>query len=71
MQEVNKEFITGVSEYSVIATAADGDVGIRLIKDLRPGLVVLDVYMPKKDGIKTLHEIRKQKLGSGVVIVSA
>lgn len=37
VQEVNKEFITGVSGFSVIATAADGDEGIRLIKDLRPG----------------------------------
>ena len=25
VQEVNKEFITGVSGFSVIATAADGD----------------------------------------------
>lgn len=71
VQEVNKEFITGVSGFSVIATAADGDEGIRLIKDLRPGLVVLDVYMPKKDGIKTLQEIRKQKLEVDVIIVSA
>ncbi len=52
VQEVNKEFITGVSGFSVIATATDGDEGIRLIKDLRPGLVVLDVYMPKKTELK-------------------
>lgn len=52
VQEVNKEFITGVSGFSVIATAADGDEGIRLIKDLQPGLVVLDVYMPKKTELK-------------------
>ncbi|MEC3607294.1 response regulator [Bacillus glycinifermentans] len=71
VQEVNKEFISGVSGFEVAALAGNGEEGIKLIKEVRPDLVILDVYMPKKDGIKTLQEIRKQKLETDCIVVTA
>ncbi|MCY7782229.1 MULTISPECIES: two-component system response regulator DctR [unclassified Bacillus (in: firmicutes)] len=71
VQEVNKEFITTVKGFDVCAIAGNGEEGIKLIKEKQPDLVILDVYMPKKDGIKTLQEIRKQKLEVDVIVVSA
>ncbi|MBL3649686.1 response regulator [Bacillus vallismortis] len=71
VQEVNKDFITTVSGFIVCATAGNGEEGIKLIKEKQPDLVILDVYMPKKDGIKTLQEIRKQKLEVDIIVVSA
>ncbi|MEC1612152.1 response regulator [Bacillus mojavensis] len=71
VQEVNKDFITTVNGFTVCAQAGDGDEGIKLIKEKQPELVILDVYMPKKDGIKTLQEIRRQKLEVDVIVVSA
>lgn len=67
VQEVNKDFITTVKGVTVCATAGNGEEGMKLIKEEQPDLVILDVYMPKKDGIKTLQEIRKQKLASQTV----
>ncbi|MDL2031274.1 two-component system response regulator DctR [Bacillus subtilis] len=71
VQEVNKDFITTVKGVTVCATAENGEEGMKLIKEEQPDLVILDVYMPKKDGIKTLQEIRKQKLEVDVIVVSA
>ncbi|MCO4851930.1 response regulator [Bacillus vallismortis] len=71
VQEVNKDFITTVKGFKVCATAGNGEEGIKLIKEKKPDLVILDVYMPKKDGIKTLQEIRKQKLEVDIIVVSA
>lgn len=48
VQEVNREFIKSVPGFQVAAVAGNGEQGIQLIKDIRPDLVVLDVYMPKK-----------------------
>jgi Response regulators consisting of a CheY-like receiver domain and a winged-helix DNA-binding domain len=42
-----------------IATAHDGIEAIRKAKDFRPDLILLDVMMPKKDGIATLKELRE------------
>ncbi|MDN7242475.1 response regulator [Planococcus sp. N028] len=71
VQEVNKGFIESVEGFRVIEVAGNGEEGLALIKSLQPDLVILDVFMPKKDGIKTLQELRKQKLAVDVIIVSA
>jgi len=42
--------------YQVIE-AADGREGVRLFRENRPDLVLLDMIMPEKDGIETLNEI--------------
>ncbi|MBZ5750127.1 response regulator [Metabacillus rhizolycopersici] len=71
VQEVNKEFITSVQGFRILAIAGNGEEGIKLVKKLNPDLVILDVFMPKKDGIQTLQELRKQKLNTDVIVVSA
>jgi two-component system, CitB family, response regulator DctR len=71
VQEVNKEFIESVEGFRVVEVAGNGEEGLTLVKTLQPDLVILDVFMPKKDGIKTLQEIRKQKLETDVIVVSA
>ena len=42
--------------YSVLE-AADGREGVRLYREHRPALVLLDIVMPEKDGIETVKEI--------------
>lgn len=42
--------------YNVVE-ASDGREGIRLFRDNRPALVLLDMIMPEKEGIETLREI--------------
>ncbi|MDM5191070.1 response regulator [Bacillus sp. DX4.1] len=71
VQEVNKEFIRSVSGFQVIAVASNGEEGIDLVKEMNPDLVILDIFMPKKDGIKVLQEFRKQELEPDVIVVSA
>ncbi|MGH7867198.1 MAG: response regulator, partial [Candidatus Dormibacteraceae bacterium] len=38
--------------YQVVGEAADGEQAVRLAEQLRPDLVILDVKMPKRDGIE-------------------
>ena len=47
------------ADLSVVGTAADGLEAIRLIRELRPDIVVLDISMPLMDGIEVLREVRK------------
>ena len=42
--------------YSVLE-AADGREGVRLYREHRPALVLVDIVMPEKDGIETVREI--------------
>lgn len=71
VQEVNKEFIRSVEGFQVIAVASNGEEGIKFVKELNPDLVILDIFMPKKDGTEVLQELRRQELETDVIVVSA
>jgi CheY-like chemotaxis protein len=45
------------SEGYQILTATDGEEGIKIVKEVRPDLVLLDIVMPKKGGFEVMEEI--------------
>jgi two-component system response regulator ArlR len=53
-----------------VRTAADGQAGLRLVREWIPDLIVLDVMMPKVDGIALLPMIR-QVSEAPVIMLSA
>jgi two-component system alkaline phosphatase synthesis response regulator PhoP len=42
-----------------VMTASNGEEGVRLVQQLSPSLILLDVMMPRMDGIETCQIIRK------------
>ncbi len=47
------------------ATATDGQAGLELIQQVRPGLVVTDLLLPKMNGLRSLPPDCKQDSGAG------
>jgi DNA-binding response OmpR family regulator len=43
-----------------VSEAADGETGLRLVRELDPDLVILDVMMPGIDGVETLRRLRSE-----------
>jgi DNA-binding response OmpR family regulator len=41
------------------ATAADGEEALRLVEEIRPRVVVLDLMMPGMSGIEVLQQIKR------------
>ena len=58
------------SGYSV-ATAGDGDEGLRAAFDESPDLILLDLMLPKMNGLEILQELRQRQLQTPVLILSA
>ncbi len=56
--------------FDVVAEVADGASAVRLTRELRPDLVILDVKMPVMDGIAAAEEIAKERL-SDILILTA
>lgn len=52
--EVNLE----LEGYEVVATAADGKEALEKIAELKPDLVILDIMMPKMDGLEVCRRLR-------------
>ncbi|MBI3549103.1 MAG: response regulator [Elusimicrobia bacterium] len=55
--------------YEVIE-AADGDVALELVRSEHPALVLLDMHMPKFDGIATLDAIRESNPEIGIIMIT-
>ena len=53
-----------------VVVALDGQDGIRQFQDRRIDLVVCDVFMPNRDGIETLRELRRMNAGLPIVMMT-
>ena len=51
------EMRLAANHYDII-TAADGEAGLAMVKKHQPDLVLLDIMMPKMDGIEVCRQIR-------------
>ena len=47
----------------VVASVEDGDAALRAIAEMHPDIVILDINMPGRNGVKTLEALRA--LGTG------
>lgn len=53
-----RELVAGAAGLDLIGEAGDGATAARLIDELRPDLVFLDVVMPEIDGLAVLRAVR-------------
>ena len=58
------------ADFSVIGEATDGQVTLDLITSLRPDVVLMDVDMPRLDGIATASALRLSCPQTSVIMLS-
>jgi len=56
--------------YDVVGQAADGEQAIALAESLAPDLVILDVKMPRLDGIAAAQRIAEQRIAPVVMLTA-
>ncbi len=52
-----------------VETAENGKIGLELIKDIKPDIVLLDLMMPEMDGEEMLKRLRKESWGKDVKVI--
>ncbi len=66
-----RRIIEDASEHEVVGEAADGVSALRLIQDVRPDLVLLDIRMPGMDGLEVAGHLAKLDTPPAVVFCTA
>ncbi|MGV0837031.1 ANTAR domain-containing response regulator [Mycolicibacterium thermoresistibile] len=56
--------------YEVVGEAGDGQEAVELAESLRPDLVIMDVKMPRRDGIDAAREIAAKRIAPIVVLTA-
>lgn len=57
-------------DLDIVGNARDGGEALRLIRELRPTVALLDLRLPVMTGVEVLHAIRRDALPTRVVILS-
>ncbi len=70
-------FREGLSRYlkdeediEVVATSADGEETVRLAKQLMPDVIIMDIAMPKLDGIEAAKQIKQACPNTAILMIS-
>src|SRR2546425_3526081 len=55
----------------VVGAANDGDEALKLVEELEPDLLLLDLAMPRMTGLTTLRELRDRSLSARTILLTA
>ncbi|NHC41958.1 response regulator [Bacillus sp. MM2020_1] len=71
VREVHRQFIDRIEGFSIIGIASNGMEGLRLVKELKPDLAIIDLYMPYMGGLEMLRELRSEAYSIDVIAITA
>ncbi|MBO4707970.1 MAG: response regulator transcription factor [Elusimicrobiaceae bacterium] len=66
-----KDVLTGEKWISVVGEAADGEEAVALAKKLKPDVILMDIKLPKMDGITATKNIKKTEPNINILMLSS
>lgn len=69
-RKILSESISTFKELELVGTAANGEIALKKIEQLKPDLIFLDVHMPGIDGIELLKKLGQSHKEIAVIMVS-
>jgi len=71
VREGTRQILQQEPDMEVVADAADGEEAVRLTASTRPDVAIIDVAMPKLDGIAATRQIKSLYPDAAVLVLSA
>ena len=71
MRDGLREILERSGDFEVLGYAKDGEEAVSAAADLEPDVVIMDVFMPLKDGIQACREIVDAQPNTRVLVLTA
>lgn len=71
VRETLKNYFKTCPDLEFVGEAENGQSGYELIKTLNPDAVILDIVMPKLDGLGLLEKLAQENISTNILIYSA
>ncbi|MBL4651439.1 MAG: response regulator transcription factor [Flavobacteriales bacterium] len=65
-----KSILEEITDITLIGEAADGEIAIKVVEELKPDVVILDITMPNKNGLEAAKEIRLNNSDVKILMLS-
>ena len=59
------------ADFQVLARCVNGEETLAAVRRHRPDVLILDIHMPRKDGLEVLRDLEKDQLPTKVVLLAA
>ena len=66
-----RDLLEDSGQFVVVGQAGDGEEALRVAEEVKPQVVIMDVIMPRRDGIEACREIMARLPDTRVVILTA
>lgn len=70
LREGLRALLSSQDMFDIVGEAGDGQEGIELVENLHPDLVLMDISMPKMDGLSATREIKRKRPHTKVLVFS-
>lgn len=65
------KLLSEVDDFTVVGEAFNGSEALTLTRKVKPQVLIADLFMPELSGIELIQRIKKEKLPTSVLIISA
>jgi NarL family two-component system response regulator LiaR len=71
VREALHQSLEGEEDMKVVAEASDGEEAVKLASELKPNVVVMDIVMPRLNGIEATRKIKEIAPDTAILILTA
>ncbi|MGI6778188.1 MAG: response regulator [Acetivibrionales bacterium] len=65
-----KQILELEDDIAVVAQASNGDEAVRLAKEKKPNIILMDINMPGTNGLQAIKELRQERISARIIVLT-